>query len=269
MLSWFRSKRSAPREPETCKDNPGEGAALRVAFANGTRSWEESADLIECLARVLGDAGQPHARQKSHISLENGILLLPRVVEFQPLEDGVRTVTTIEASHSERIPPGIFEYQHATGANLVESVTSGFTSWSQLDLPVFLDSLGDDPKTCTMLKMDLPADDIGPKRARRIILGSVWQLAARPMDVPEGEHPFCSCCMFTRCPDAFNDLVKKQGFYGIRFFASRDEAGVVSADCRVNGLDYPAGAAALCRYAETWPQQGLEFRKQFVAIVSE
>ena len=42
--------------------------------------------------------------------------------------------------------------------------------------------------------------------------------------------------------------------------------GQMQADFRVNGIDYPAGAAALVRYAQSWPDRGLEYRKQYVCI---
>ena len=42
--------------------------------------------------------------------------------------------------------------------------------------------------------------------------------------------------------------------------------GRIEADCRVNGVDRPEGAAALVRYAQTWPDRGFEYRKQYVCI---
>ena len=56
------------------------------------------------------------------------------------------------------------------------------------------------------------------------------------------------------------------GFFGIRFFAVRDEQGVTEADCRVNGEDWAVGAEALRKYAATWPGAGYEFRKQYVIL---
>jgi len=47
---------------------------------------------------------------------------------------------------------------------------------------------------------------------------------------------------------------------------SRDTEGHIEADCRVNGVDRPEGAAALMRYAKTWPDRGFEYRKQYVGI---
>jgi hypothetical protein len=67
---------------------------------------------------------------------------------------------------------------------------------------------------------------------------------------------------------AFKDLFEGDGFYGVRLYAARDEAGVPLADCRVNGEDYESGASALREYAKTWPPAGFEFRKQYVVLHS-
>jgi len=56
------------------------------------------------------------------------------------------------------------------------------------------------------------------------------------------------------------------GFYGDRLFAARDENGAATADCRINGQDFPAGAQALAAYVQSWPQRAIEFRKQYIAI---
>jgi hypothetical protein len=40
----------------------------------------------------------------------------------------------------------------------------------------------------------------------------------------------------------------------------------MQADCRVNGEDWLAGADALRAYVATWPDRGLETRKQYVLI---
>lgn len=40
--------------------------------------------------------------------------------------------------------------------------------------------------------------------------------------------------------------------------------GETSADCGMNGVDWPEGQTALLNYVRTWPQRGFEVRKQFV-----
>jgi len=61
-------------------------------------------------------------------------------------------------------------------------------------------------------------------------------------------------------------MLKDETFYGIRLFASRDFDGHEQADCRVNGIEWPAGIEQLQRYIRQWPQRGFEFRKQYVVI---
>ena len=58
-------------------------------------------------------------------------------------------------------------------------------------------------------------------------------------------------------------------FYGIRFFAARDKNGAATADCRVNGEDWEDGKAGLREYVKTWPDRGVEFRKQYIIIQSQ
>ena len=66
--------------------------------------------------------------------------------------------------------------------------------------------------------------------------------------------------------EAFTDLLKGREFLGVRLYAARDAQGEISADCRVNGEDYPAALPYLHTYVQSWPQAGLEFRKQYVVI---
>ena len=82
----------------------------------------------------------------------------------------------------------------------------------------------------------------------------------------DAEHPFCPCCFLTNTFDAFKALMESDRFYGIRLFAARGEDGSPQADCRVNGQDWEDGKRALLGYVETWPQAGLEFRKQYVVM---
>lgn len=87
-------------------------------------------------------------------------------------------------------------------------------------------------------------------------------------DDDEQAHAFCPCCLFTQSLEAFLPLLEGDTrMLGIRLFATRDAAGEIAADCRINGVDFPEGAACLRRYAATWPAYaGLEFRKQYVVV---
>ncbi|KAG1601977.1 hypothetical protein G6F45_014296 [Rhizopus arrhizus] len=66
--------------------------------------------------------------------------------------------------------------------------------------------------------------------------------------------------------DAFDELLRARPLLAIRRFASRDAEGLCEADCRVNGHDFAAALPLLRAYAASWPQAGLEFRKQYGVI---
>jgi hypothetical protein len=196
-----------------------------------------------------------------------GFSLLPQVVNVEPLENsGVKTAITIQIAHDALIPGGTFEYQYSSGTDIRDSIAKAFQSWADLDLPVFLDAQRATAATCMVVQASsgsesrsaLPPD-------RRLVFGPTLQMVQNPETI-KGEHDFCPCCLFTNSIDAFDALLKDQAFYGVRLFASRDAEGHIEADCRVNGVDHPAGAAALARYAQSWPDRGAEYRKQYVCI---
>jgi len=37
-------------------------------------------------------------------------------------------------------------------------------------------------------------------------------------------------------------------------------------DCRINGLDWEEGRRALVEYVNTWPDLGVEYRKQYIVL---
>lgn len=121
-----------------------------------------------------------------------------------------------------------------------------------------------------------PAKDDRPARTRRAVLGSLACFAPQPRRAEAGEgnegprddgqHDFCTCCFLTRNFEAFRAQIEGDGYFGIRFYAMRDQDGAPGADCRINGEDYEPGMAALRSYVDTWPGSGFEFRKQYVFV---
>ena len=186
---------------------------------------------------------------------ESGLIIRPRLVEVIPLKQGIRTVVTVAIGHPEIGPNGIFEYQHSTGENLEDSIRKGFDQWIQLDLITLLDALHPKPESCTMMEMTFPEGDGKAARSRRAVLGPVGHLCAKPPAEPnraraadqdddspsDDDHPFCMCCFLTNTFAAFKEMIEGDGFFGIRFFASRDADGTPQADCRVNGEDWEPG----------------------------
>lgn len=269
MFSWFR--KPAPfAPPPSLAGNPGMGAKVSIAFSNAQRSWHEEDDLVRSLASVLKDLGHDARARRDWIELGDGFTLQPQIAQFQPLEpSGVKTVSTIQVAHPTLVPGGVFEYQHASGANIPESFASGFRNWAMVDLPVFLEADLERPDNTMMMDFTKGAAKFELSRNRRVVLGPTQHLAQSPLAADaKDEHPFCLCCLFTNSIEAFREQIAKDEFVGIRLFALREKDGSVRADCRVNGIDWTAGAEALALYAGTWPDRGFEFRKQYVAIRS-
>jgi hypothetical protein len=261
--------------PPLCPSNPGIGIEAKLAFANGGGSWTEEVNLVHIAADILRNHSYRTIDEKTHLRHpDSGFAILPQLVGVQPLEKGgVRTVTTMQVHHPTLAPQGIFEYQHAAGDTVRDSVGKGIDQWVQTDFVTLLESLLPKPKSCTALVMSFPANGDKRARVRRAILGPVAHFMEKPPSAdtkatPDDEHPFCPCCLLTRSFEAFKELIEDERFYGLRLFAARDAAGVTQADCRVNGEDWERGAQALRTYVEKWPAAGYEFRKQYVVLQS-
>jgi hypothetical protein len=265
----FRRRKPAPAK---CPANPGIGSEARVGFANGERNWTETADLVELAAKVLNARGHSVVNEKTWLHHpDSGFMLLPQLVELQPLRSaGVRTATTIQVNHPALVPKGVFEYQHSAGDNITDSVSKGFDQWAQTDFVALLEALQPKPKTCTTLEMKFPESESKSARVRRAVLGPVAHFMEKPPhrtdeQSPE-EHSFCPCCLLTKSFEPFKELLEGDGLYCLCLYAARDTEGVAQADCRVNGEDWEKGARALRDYADTWPPAGYEFRKQYVVL---
>lgn len=242
------------------------------------REQDEIDDFSAALIVLMQQRGMSVAAANGWV-VENqtGIQLHPELIDFLAIDgQGGRSCTTLHCVHPQFFPNGVFEYQHSTGNTPEESIVAGFDQWLQLDFPVLADALQAEPATCTSMEMTFPGEGEQPTRQRRVLLGPVLH-----MGIDQGEtgsadasgeachSSSCSCCLFTNSFQAFESQLKSNDdFFAIRLFASRDETGAVQADCRVNGEDWEPGAAALRKYAGSWPANGFEFRKQYIAIQS-
>lgn len=294
MFSWFRHKSSrkgagpqpatpaaAPQPsaspepadappPLSPNGNPGFAVRGDIGFSNAKRQWTEHFDMVTLTAEVLKQHGHNvQANENALLHVESGCVIKPQLAGFQPLDaGGISTVTTVEVDLPSLNATGIFEYQHSTGDNTEDSIRKGLDQWAQVDLVPLLDALLDQPAHCTMLNMALPAKDGQPARTRRAVLGPVVHFRQTPASAPADaeEHPFCPCCLLTNTFVAFKSYLDGDGTVAIRLFAMRDENGKAAVDCRVNGIDYEPGMVALRKYVGTWPQSGVEFRKQYVVV---
>ena len=268
MFGWFRSS----PVPKICPGNPGTGTSIACGFSNAERTWSENADLLQILSSTMRDAGHTVRVKKGWLEVDDGFIILPQFVSMQPLEpSGVSTCSTIEVRHSDRIPHGVFEYQHSNGEYLTVSFAKGFEKWLEIDFAVLQDAVLKEPKKSMSLQMTFPAKGGNPPMYRRVLLGPVSFNRADSSGAPplDDEHqPFCPCCLFTSLSEPLKPHLEDTGFCAIRFFATRDADGVPAADCRINGMDWELGKQALLEYVGRWPGQGFEFRKQYGVLQS-
>ena len=246
----------------------------------------QTLSLQELLAHTLTELEIPNQSQGERVVLEDGLQLVPHIVNTQAQSDGRwRTSTVIEVYHP-LIEDVLFEYQHSGGALQITSLYEGFTQWARMDLVTLRDAVQPELERPS-LGLGYADEATGEAYQRQVVLGPTGHYQQQPpeeekacaihtggedesaeeeTEAEEGEHNFCPCCLFTNSMQAFADLLKSREFLGVRLYAARDAQGEVSADCRVNGHDFPAALPYLQAYAQSWPQAGLEFRKQYVII---
>jgi hypothetical protein len=249
-----------PRHPA----NPGHTTLAGVSF--GPTSTTEEIDLLQIFAACA--RAKKHelvARENWFEHPESGLVIQPLLAGIGALDGGgVRTTTTIQVDHPDRIPRGVFEFQHSAAKTATLSIERGFTEWLETDFVALLDSGREKPAICPTMLMSYPATAESPARKRRVVLGPALRFAERPD--AEDSHPFCACCLFTNSLDTFDTLLRGTDFFGLRLYVSRDREGTTNADCRVNGETWEPGAAALRAYAGTWTSAGVEWRKQYVIL---
>lgn len=253
------------------KKSRGDSSAPAVSdvLAADTKDLETTTDLTatQILADALKNEGFEIQQTDSHIALPSGIKLAAKFIESARINaENIRTSTFTVASHEHYFPDGLVEFQHSGGLNLEESLLSGFSSWAKMDLITLEDSVRIKPLHCSVMEMQLPEKEDTESLSRQVIFGPIGHLVTDSSIDGDSEHPFCPCCLFTNSFSAFRDLFESNRFVGIRLFASRSADGGYSADCRVNGEDFPLGVEQLLSYARSWPERGFEFRKQYVVI---
>jgi hypothetical protein len=232
------------------------------AFSSTIEATPPLAPLLEAVLRCQGFTP---TLVEDTVILPSGLRLRAELLDTVPLgEHGLRIVTTILASHDEAFPEGLREFQHTGGNDLRDAIGNGFDAWVRTDLVVLEDTLRAKPENCMTMEMQFPGPDGSKDRIRQILLGPTAHCVQHPAS--DVEHPFCPCCLLTQSFDAFRECIALDRTLGVRLFAARDAEGRSSADCRVNGEDYPLGVDALVSYASGWPECGFEWRKQYVIM---
>jgi len=224
---------------------------------------------------VMAAAGHVVERVNDHLlHAPSGIWLVPQWLESATMPSGhVRSSSQIKVMHPAFGKEGVFEYQHAGADTLEQAFRAALLGWVEMDFVVLLDAVLPKARHSKVMLMTFPSPQNAGERRRRILLGPVAHLRNVTQGSGEnaavldpGEHDFCPCCLLTKNYDAFQNLFNDGEFHAIRLFAVRHEDGTLNADCRVNGEDFEQGEASLLRYAGSWPQQGMEYRKQYVVI---
>jgi Family of unknown function (DUF6348) len=256
---------------EKLADNPGQGTGGRVGFSNSERSWDETFDLPDAMVEALRERGH-EARLEGKLVRLHDFQLMPLLIGgIQPVDGGVQTATTVQVHHPNLCPSGVFEYQYARGEDTQSSLRNGFLTWIDLDLIALLDAVEAEASRVSSMVATFPGEGDQEAVVRRAVFGPVAWYAEREDSTAEscdaeGHGGFCPCCFFTKSIEAFEHLLKGSETYAIRFYATRDREGLAIADCRINGTEFDEGKAALRRYVETWPNRGVEWRKQYVVV---
>lgn len=236
--------------------------------------------LQQLLAHTLGELDISSQAQDDRLLLQSGLQLVPHDIKGEEQPNGSwRTSTVVEVYHP-LIEDVLFEYQHAAAASQLASLQSGLKSWARMDLATLQDAVNDELEFPS-LGLSYTDEKTGAEYQRQVVLGPMEhyqehaqeqspkppESKANPGEEADGnDHDFCPCCLFTHSMEAFHEALKRKEFLGIRLFASRNREGEVSADCRINGHDFPAALPLLTAYAHSWPQAGFEYRKQYVVI---
>ena len=225
--------------------------------------------LLRLLAAALRSEGFEPVEEPGRLRLPSGIgLQVEHLQTVELLHGNVRTATSIVASHATGFPHGLPEFQHSVSKTVENALFDGFVNWSRMDLVTLEDCLRDKPDDCTFMDMDVPAAGHEKHSTRRVVFGPTGHFVTAKAETPQA-HPFCPCCLFTQNFEAFRSLMQEGDTLGMRLFAARDDEGEVSADCRINGRDFPDAEEHLKAYARSWPKTpGMEFRKQYVVIRS-
>jgi len=226
--------------------------------------------ILNLLGATLREQDVEAVEMNGFLRLPSGIELKVKFLEVVELENGnVRTSTQIIASHASHFSKGLPEFQHSAGGSVEQSISVGFSNWAKTDLVALQDSIRGKPEDCTFMEMSFPAAPSGGPKTRRVVFGPTAHMVSSAAQTQDEEHPFCPCCLFTQNFEAFQSVMQSDETVGIRLFASRDGDGEISADCRINGDDFPEGVKHLTEYVRSWPERpGLEFRKQYVVIRS-
>ena len=169
--------------------------------------------LLPLLQQALQDAGTASRIDGSALMLDSGLRLTPHAMAAHARDNGGwQTSTVIESQHPVLFADGLFEYQHANGADEQASLLSGFQAWARVDLVTLQTAIGaEGAQGLPMMGLTYPGGDEGEEHQRTVVLGPLAHYRAHEVDAStcsEDDHGSCPCCLFTRSMEAFDDLLK-------------------------------------------------------------
>jgi len=248
-------------KPQKPPGHKGSGPRGKVELIKNGKPGEEDFNLNILLADILRSKGIKSVLRNDWLILANKLMLRPEIVEVVSLKTGgFSTLTTLAVAHERLLPNSLFEYQQGVFKQLKATLGAGLAQWVTQDLPVFMEALSGDLKTCMAMDLEVYKN---PLFVRRALLGPINHRYSQNNPIKE-EHPFCQCCLLSNTYKIFEPLLTQAKTIGLHMAVYRDTKGQVQAECRINGIDWPPGADALKLYGQTWPDRGEELRRQYV-----
>lgn len=163
--------------------------------------------------------------------------------------------------------PGYFEQPllervNAFAASDAEALNQAIQQWLGEDFHAFrtlISGLEGPAVRANMRVAD--SGKLARKGAWEAILGPLW------MANMEGAQSCCQHCLFTALLPEIDKIQAVRQPFAVKIFASNQQ-GKAQADCRLNGGEFPDGAAAAAQAAAAWKvSDGLEMRRQFMLLV--
>ncbi len=270
---------SAPMQPIAISMQPAQSMMAawqtpQVSVTVGQPTATHTPQPLRVLETVLREEG--HVVEYGQDSLQiSGLQVSVQLHDVYRDGANQRSVTQTFVTHERFGSKPLIEYQFGAGADTDEALRNGFRLWCQLDLVVLIDALRDTPETCRYMSWDAsdvakPMPDGGerPPHNYRVLFGPIQHFLADPGRLAPDEDPgFCPCCLFTQSFNAFLPLLREGGLIPARLFVARDANGEATADCRINGEEYPPVQKSLKHWVEKWQDRGFEWRKQYVLAV--
>jgi Family of unknown function (DUF6348) len=230
---------------------------------------ESSGMLLRRYCALLADrveqAGHPVERRADDVHIRGtDLFIAPTSIWDNPEkpEPGkIRTFGLKIGMASKSLFGGLaHEYSYGLGLDDDAAAADALQRWVDFDLPVLMESSTGDLKTCARCNYTLPETSGVARRKWHIFLGPMFYLAGS-----RGAQPCCSACLFTASAPVLLSRLNERVSHAVKIVASKDLDGTTSADCRVNGENWPEAIEAIAEAAKSWPDDcGLILRRQYL-----